>query len=316
MKPGRRRMAIAFAISLLVHIMLFSPVVRLGAPELPKLQSPVTVVLAPKPEVRLPEAQTFVDSVRPSDEPVGPTDLIAEANSKASDGSDVVGTRLAPFVEMPSESDRPAGPRAESVKAASPPEPQQKPKSKPKEKSKPAEQKPSKEDSTMLLAAVPQEMAAAKPQEPAPQPEQTPDVSAGGEIGSAGAPPGLSPGQARGRVDGGVLNDGFLGFEALKSDIAPYLKEIRKRVEQKWFAAMAFRYPGVAPTKAVVDCAIARDGKLVRVTIREEGAIPLFAQICKDSIEKAGPFSAFPFEVPDMYANKDLEIRWTFSFLS
>jgi hypothetical protein len=81
-------------------------------------------------------------------------------------------------------------------------------------------------------------------------------------------------------------------------------------------ASAVFRYKGVSPTTAVVDCAIDREGKLVYATIHEEGPVALFARVCKESIEEAAPFSPFSFEVPDIYANKDLEIRWTFSFMN
>ena len=41
----------------------------------------------------------------------------------------------------------------------------------------------------------------------------------------------------------------------------------------------------------------------------------IYAALCKEAIEKAGPFGPFPFVVPDMYRNRNLEIRWSFNFL-
>jgi hypothetical protein len=40
-----------------------------------------------------------------------------------------------------------------------------------------------------------------------------------------------------------------------------------------------------------------------------------YAPLCREAIEKAAPFSAFPFKVPEIYRDENLEIRWTFSFL-
>ena len=291
----------------------------------------------------------MVDVVAPTAEPVGPTDLIAEQNSKAQDLSDVVGKRLAPFFENPSEFDQVAGPpSAEPVQEklgrfpisggsidatveagnreashfsaahTAPPEKHENPRREPISSSKKAD------DRTQLAMADAREkpdMAAgeaARGTDTAAENQSASEGNASPGSGQSKGPsgPGTSPGESRGRVDGGVLTDGFTGFEALKSDIAPYLKEVRTRVEHKWFAAMAFRYKGVSPTTAVVDCAINREGKLVYATIHEEGSAALFARVCKESIEEAAPFPPFSFEVPDIYANKNIEIRWTFSFMN
>jgi hypothetical protein len=122
-------------------------------------------------------------------------------------------------------------------------------------------------------------------------------------------------GPSRGRVDGGVKNLGFLGFEAMKHELAPYLKEVRSRVEKRWTTALELHYTGTSPTKAVLDCAISPEGKLVYVHIVEPGHSPTYAPLCREAIEKAAPFSPFPFSVPPVYKSKNLEIRWTFSFL-
>jgi len=317
MKTGRRRLTISFAVSLLIHALVFSPVARqiaLGPALLPKSRSPITVALNPKPPPTpsvAADTRALVDVANPTDEPVGPTDLIAEQNAKAHDLSDRAGQRLAPAFEDPSEFDRLVGRTpAESARDANPLPP------KPKPPDKPAPQKKAQDhDDTVLRMASLEPDAAVREEPPAPDAENgNAETSPNRRPSPTG--PGGPPGEARGRVDGGVLNDGFVGFEALKSEIAPYLKKVRTRVEQKWFAAMTFRYRGVSPTKAVVDCAINRQGKLVHATLREEGGDAIFARIGKESIEQAAPFPPFPFDVPDIYASKDLEIRWTFSFMN
>jgi outer membrane biosynthesis protein TonB len=372
MANARRRFIIAFAVSLLLHALIFAPIARriliAPAPAIPSAPVPLNFNLhPPKP----PTSNT--EAIHPTDDQVGPTDLIAEENSKAADLSDVLGERLAPFINEPSNDDQVAGPPAPPTPPQpSPTQPKDEPqtppqkeksldqnpdatKSEPEKLSKPKKEKPTKpkkdksiekkkakdnpnvtDSERMKLAQnnAPNENVANKSestdkttQNSAPENGAAQSVDddasksgrqappAKGLEGVEGAPPGIAPGQARGRVDGGVLNEGFVGFEAMKSDVAPYLKQVRTSVERKWFAAMAFRYQGVSPTKAIVDCAISSDGKLVSVEIRDEGSIPLFAKICKDAIESAAPFPPFPFKVPDMYANKNLEIRWTFNFM-
>jgi hypothetical protein len=108
---------------------------------------------------------------------------------------------------------------------------------------------------------------------------------------------------------------GFLSFEAMESEFAPYLRDVRNRVERRWKALIQLRYSGSSTTKAVLDCAIDSKGRLVHVTVVEPGDSASYAGLCKEAIERAGPFPPFPFEVPAVYRNKNLEIRWTFSFL-
>ena len=143
-------------------------------------------------------------------------------------------------------------------------------------------------------------------------------------------PPVLPPGRPQGRVDGGVHSKGFTGFEAMEDEIAPYLKEVRARVERNWRAALQLRYSGTTPTKAVLECSIRPDGMLLHVRIVEagvpttgdstsavspSGVSPTYAPLCKEAIERAAPFPAFPFKIPEMYRERSLQIRWTFSFL-
>jgi hypothetical protein len=122
-------------------------------------------------------------------------------------------------------------------------------------------------------------------------------------------------GQFSGSVEGGIKGKGFLGFEAMQDEVAPYLLEVRRRVERHWRAAMALRFGGTTPTRAEVDCAITPEGTLEFVRIAEPGKAIGFAPLCKESIEKAAPFPPFPFKVPDIYRNKNIEIRWTFQFM-
>jgi hypothetical protein len=122
-------------------------------------------------------------------------------------------------------------------------------------------------------------------------------------------------GVSKARPGGAAEGKGFIGFEALEHELGPYLKEVRDRVERNWRAALEMRFSGASRTQAVLDCAISPQGKLVRVKIVEPGDSPTFAVLCKQAIEKAAPFSPFPFDVPAIYRSQNLEIRWTFSYL-
>ena len=244
----------------------------------------------------------MVDVLLPSDEPVNATDLIAEKPSKAADElDDTPGgpDRGAPRVEKVDRFDRveiraPASPAPRPVH-----EPVQPPDLR---RENVAATPPHKEESASLVQD--EQGDEHEPAAQSVQSQQTPPR----------APP-LALQEARGRVEGGVKRTGLMSFEAMESEIAPYLKVIRQRVERNWRTALHTRYSGTSRTRAVLDCAIAPDGHIIEVAIVEPGDSATFAPLCKQAIENAGPFDAFPFEVPEVYRSKNLEIRWTFSFL-
>jgi len=258
----------------------------------------------PAPAPALPTHQ-LVDVLLPADEPVGMTDLIAEKASKAADEvDDIPGAPdfNAPRVENVTDFDR-IDIRAPAPEAAPAPRRVREPVQPPDlRREKVAAAEPDQAASELLMQDERGEQ-----REPAAKPGVQPTV--------APPPPLLTPQAARGRVEGGVKRTGLMAFEAMESEIAPYLKTIRQRVERNWRTALHTRYSGTSPTRAVLDCAIAPGGHIIEVAIVETGDSATFAPLCKQAIENAGPFGPFPFEVPEVYRSKNLEIRWTFSFL-
>jgi hypothetical protein len=108
---------------------------------------------------------------------------------------------------------------------------------------------------------------------------------------------------------------GFSNFDANAHEMAPYMKEIQKRVRRQWLAGVQMRYPGSTRAKARVKCSIRPNGTLEFVTVVDKGNSVTFSLICQDAIQKAAPFPEFPFDVPAIYRNENLEITWTFSYL-
>jgi len=251
-----------------------------------------------------PMVRRLIDTPVLSDETPESTDLIGEHSAKARDLSDVEGTRLAPYFEEASEFDELRLPAP--VAEPRPPAPVVPPRAEPE--ISPVETDPREEG--VLTVEAPEAAPDERREEPQEvQPDREPLQVAQAE------PPPLPPGAPRGRVVGGVANKGFVGFEALEHEIAPYLKEVRARVERNWRAALQLRYSGTTPTKAVLDCSIRPDGMLEHVQIVEAGDSATYAPLCKQAVERAAPFPRFPFEVPEMYRERSLKIRWTFSFL-
>ncbi len=119
----------------------------------------------------------------------------------------------------------------------------------------------------------------------------------------------------QGKIYNQVKKEGILGFEALQDQLAPYLKEIQRKVEKYWIHYLLTRYSGTKPTEVLIDCEISSEGNIVKLDIIGNPEDPLFAGICKQALQKSAPFSPFPFQVPDIYQNKNLQIRWTFSFM-
>lgn len=301
----RRRMMRCIAAAAVVHLLCFAlpsgcPRNTIGVGEAKTTDEPLVLTFAePDQPLRL------IESGAPATEPVDPTtDLISERDSKAQDMSDVLGTRQAPHVPNSAESDEMRAPDP----SPEPPQPEQSATPPPQPKTPAPPTPPAQETPELQAVTAP----------PAPESESADEEAEPERIQMAKADPSDPPaeeGQTRGRVDGGVKSKGFLSFEAMQSDFAPYLREVRDRVERRWKALIQLRYSGSSTTRAVLDCAIDPNGRLIHVTVVEAGDSASYAGLCKEAIERAGPFPPFPFEVPQVYRNQNLEIRWTFSFL-
>jgi len=119
----------------------------------------------------------------------------------------------------------------------------------------------------------------------------------------------------RGRDGGGALQSGFTSFEANKHELGEYMLTVRDAVEREWRAALQTRYRGASRTFAMIECSIRPDGSLEYARIVEPGDSLPYAILCREAIEKAAPFGPFPFDVPKIYRDENLQIRWKFSFM-
>ena len=327
----RTRMEFAALCSAVLHLLLLAAIAygpHGGPAALASTGEPIVLQLQPSaPEPSKEVTRSLVAPGMPTSEPVHSSDTISTQNSKASDLSNSTSDGHAPAVDHVDGFDSPGG--GTPLMAA--PRPAQTPSDPAREerklaKSKPQDESPKTADNGLQAVAKSAKPATQDSKEKSPAKEkaeekpkenmklaqaETPPVPA--------APPSVAPaagpGPSHGRVQGGVKTKGFLGFEAEKNEFAPYLQEVQRKVEARWRATLQMRYSGVSQTQAIVDCSIGPDGKLVSVQIVDPGNSVSFAPLCKDSIEKAGPFSPFPFTVPDAYRSKNLEIRWTFNFM-
>lgn len=334
-----RRIQFAVAISVFAHAALFLAGMSWKPATPGDGPVPDFVVLDLDPDLSS-AAKQLVETVTPSDTPPEQADYIARANTQAADAMLREGAQQGPINEIESREERlgasgaaplavPATPPlaapqtampapaeqapapSDTAEAAEAPMPKPAPESEPS-----AEPAPKRE----RMAAVQETMRERKP-EPAPErPREmpAPAEAAHGPMAQARpaaiAPPApASP--PRGRLNNGVMTKGFTSYSAIEDEIAPYLEQVKKRVELRWREALLLQYSGSQPRDVEVDCEIARDGKLVSVKLAEPSEDRIYGQLCLDAIRKAAPFEKFPFEVPDIYRNQNLEIRWHFSFL-
>lgn len=301
----RRRITYSAVASFVIHTMLLILVAwRLSVDDSSigmaavKDDRPLVLNLEPpRPPRRL------IDTAVPAQGPVSPdTDLISDQASKAADPTDVDSGANAPGVEQLADYDDLGG----GQRPAAEPAPETpRPREAPREQAEQAQAQPKPE--------VPErtQVAALRQEEPLPpQPAQRPQPE------QAALPPGPVERDAepKGRVEGGVKGENLLAFEAHRDELAPYLLKVRHAVENRWKVALQLRYSGTAATEAVLDCAISPDGTLSGVEIVKAGESPTYAVLCKKAVEEAAPFGPFPFEVPEIYRTKNIEIRWTFSF--
>jgi hypothetical protein len=322
----RQRTTLALSVSVVFHIILFAFILWTAH------YSRGPVFLAESPgefEINLeqsPQMPTYqlVDTIAPATVPVAQTDLIAEKDSNASSPAPGEGNPNAPNTDTVSDHAAigaaavPSTPQAASApQTPAATEPEKKSEENAEEKNEVVVEKVETPDEKAMQLAKLEPSKKPLARDPAEEIADTQLAQASAQAAVAAqqvVPQPLPSKQTTGKEDGGA-KAGFLNFEAMRSEFAPYLRDVQNRVEKRWRTGLELKYRGTQPTNAVVDCAIGPDGKIAYVRIIEPGKSVSYAYVCKEAIEKAGPFPPFPFKVPDMYRDKNLEIRWTFRFM-
>ncbi len=339
-----KRLSVAAVVALLIHVLLLLPLIAyflresVDARTVEAKERPIVLSLNDR---HLPDNPPpgLIESGAAAEAPVEDSDLISNADSQAQDLSDVEGDTNQPHFDKASEFDElgtpPIPPPGQDLEveiivvapfesaaeaAERPVEPQETAQG-------PAVEAPAGSEGLTRVAGPlvePEETEAAvelMAVEPAPEKEETEEPEEEPEpmvVAKALAQPSIQAQEirsSRGREGGGADKSGFTSFEATKHVLGDYMLEVRRKVERQWRAALQLRYAGVSRTDSLVECSIRPDGTLEYVRIVEPGDSMSYAIICRDSIEKAGPFGPFPFDVPDIYRKENLEIVWKFSYL-
>jgi hypothetical protein len=305
MTEDGQRLGVSAICALALHLLLLAAWGALLAARTPGFGPvpEVPLILNLRPEL----PRQLVDTHTPAEEPVEDTDLISDIASKATDRVLRDGESPGPQFEEFDELESLATP-------APPPEP---PAAAPEPPALPPRDTPAPAPVRTELDARQAPEQAAPPEAHAEEAEEMRESEERMHLAQAlpQAPESTLPRPSKGHVHDAVRGQGFAGFEAMQSEIAPYLKEVRRRVELRWNEMLLMRYSGTKPVKAIIDCAIAPDGSLASVEVVGVPEDPVYAALCRQAITLAGPFGPFPFQVPEMYREKNLEIRWTFSFL-
>ena len=287
----------------------------------------------------------LVETGAPTAEPPADTDLISAENTQAQSPEDVAGDTSQAGIKEESDFDRLAKlPPAEPVESTPPPRPEpveEKPLT-PESSEAPAsepqteavEESPTElpvSDSILVAegsepdtqdeaeAVAEKEPVEVPPEEehvsdPEPPVEKLPerfDVAKAPPV-----PPSTDdfPQESQSRKSKGASAKGPLSFAANEHELARYMDHVQSRVELVWRSVLRFRYTGTNQASAVLECSIRPSGRIASVKIANAGESAIYAALCKEAIEKAGPFRPFPFEVPEMYRSENLQVSWTFTF--
>ena len=322
----KRRIQLAVGVSLAVHACLF----LLGAvwrpAEMGEGPVPDYVVLEIEPEPA--PAPQLVEALSPTDTPPEDARFIARENSQAADAELKEGNQLGPAVDIESELETPGQPAVAvaptaplAVQQAPAPEPAPQPEDplppqpqpSPRAEKEPAAEGPNAmrdRDAPVSVSEPPaRESARTADMERMKMAQAVPPATTPDPLAAVPASP------ARGRLDNRVVTKGFTSYGAIQDKIAPYLEHVKKKVERRWREALLLRYSGTEPRGVEVDCEIAADGTLVSVKLAAPAEDAVYGALCLDAIRGVAPFDKFPFEVPEIYRNQNLEIRWHFRFL-
>ncbi len=285
----------AIALTLLAHSLAHTRTPEAKRP-------PIVLNLAPEAPRQL------VETSKAAEKPPEQTNAISDKNAAAADEEPTDGDKQSPLPDVVDENLQMASaPAHERQPAPPPPASPMQPPAAPPQLALP-EDPIDQRLNDLLGETVPgQDQAREEPERLA----RAQDPTQAQEPASAES----APRQRLHAPERNVKRIGQTNFTAIEDEIAPYLLKIQRRVRQRWYAALLTRYSGTQPTLATITCAIAPSGELVWTKIQGRTDERVYAGLCKRAIEEAAPFGPFPFVVPDIYRDKNLEIRWTFNFL-
>ncbi len=330
-----KRISVAATTALFLHVAVLLPLIAYLLHETPGARTALAkerpIVLSLNDPLPSDKPRRLIESGAAAEGAVEDGDLISNADSRAQDLSEAEGETGQPHFDETSEFDElgtppvpPPGETRDVEATLVAPMESAEPEESVREA---ASETPSERDSATQVAALPPEVPeqdalvellqpdAAPEEVEAEEAEEAPERI---EVAQAPTRPTVEAQEirsSRGRESGGAEKSGFMSFEATKHILGDYMLNVRRKVEQQWHAALGFRYLGVGRVESLVECSIRPDGTLEYVRIVEIGDSMSYAIVCRDAIEKAGPFGPFPFEVPDIYRKENLEIVWKFSYL-
>lgn len=136
-----------------------------------------------------------------------------------------------------------------------------------------------------------------------------------GTSGSAGRPASVGSGSGNSPYSLGSGNlgnpspgnpNGRPGIDAIKEpDFGPYMRDLQDRIKRRWEPPR-----GNESKRVVLLFKIAKDGRLLKVTIVKGSGLPVADKAALDAVENAAPFKPLPPE----FRGSDVEIQFTFDY--
>lgn len=108
-----------------------------------------------------------------------------------------------------------------------------------------------------------------------------------------------------------------LAFEARSHIVAPYVKDVKNRIQKYWLGYLLFKYPDVflRPSKAVVWFKILKDGSIKGPKVVRYEGDEMFKDICLASVENVAPFPDIPEDIwNEVEEDGGIEIVFTFRY--
>ncbi len=99
---------------------------------------------------------------------------------------------------------------------------------------------------------------------------------------------------------------GAPGIDAIKEpDFGPYMKELQRRIKMNWDPPK-----GNESKRVVLLFSIARDGRLLNVSVHRSSGLPAADKAAIDAVKLTAPFRPLPPE----YKNSSVDIQFTFDY--
>jgi len=107
---------------------------------------------------------------------------------------------------------------------------------------------------------------------------------------------------------------GVLAFATQTHLLAPYLKDVKKKIFDNWYEMLKEQKSKFIGSRVTVAFRIQMDGSVTALQVVKGESPELYENLCLVAIQKAVPFDPAPIEIPEFLKDRSVPVQFTFYY--